>query len=536
MAQKTPKKKKSGRLLTVLCVLVILVGLGIAAYPFLITTYMNAQKDAVVRELEAVITIPDESAYEGINVEALPEYDTPHYSRAEKQASANALGLLDTLFANPSGGQQNAAPSGEGTLSISPDAQGGDILSTEAGMNASGLSRPSTNEGPSLVVGGESSTTEGGAISPALNQTPAPGATPAPRATIDPNTFLVSAFDDDDSVLGSDSGSIVDVGTQQTPSPKSTPNYSMGYADIYFSSQDAEVTFEEYSTMETRALAMSEALFGKEVRYPNRRVNDDLIMSYQSIQTRITLIKNLLSIFDGLSSTGTSVVRFPTGEEVLVSDALGVMRTVTETLDKALLQGYALAPDKELLTLVNSSLDETVALCDTMQDFADYMSTFLAPGDANAYANTRTNYTVAQTEAQYLLDIPSIDLRIGCFPNATFEDLYVTMRKGASLFPRVGLPNTNTNITMSAHRTGTTAFFNRLNEVAIGDTLYLHTRTIGSYRYVVETVTVVEAEDWSVAENGKGYPTITLLSCEEFGGTRNARRICVQARLDGIAR
>jgi LPXTG-site transpeptidase (sortase) family protein len=112
--------------------------------------------------------------------------------------------------------------------------------------------------------------------------------------------------------------------------------------------------------------------------------------------------------------------------------------------------------------------------------------------------------------------------------------MYENMRIGAAMFPRAPEPNTVANICISAHRTGTRDYFRNLDKLSVGDTIYLHTSHLGSFEYEVVKVSIIEKNDWSVSGD-VGYPALTLLSCQAFGGVSNAQRIMVRAKLVGVA-
>ncbi len=134
----------------------------------------------------------------------------------------------------------------------------------------------------------------------------------------------------------------------------------------------------------------------------------------------------------------------------------------------------------------------------------------------------------------YLLEIPDISLKVAAYRSGSFNKMYQNMRIGAAMFPRAPEPNTVANICISAHRTGTRDYFRNLNKLSVGDTIYLHTSHLGSFQYEVVKVAIIEANDWSVT-GGAGYPALTLLSCQAYGGISNAQRIMVRAKLVGVA-
>jgi LPXTG-site transpeptidase (sortase) family protein len=134
----------------------------------------------------------------------------------------------------------------------------------------------------------------------------------------------------------------------------------------------------------------------------------------------------------------------------------------------------------------------------------------------------------------YLLEIPDIGVKVAAYRSGSFNKMYENMRIGAAMFPRAPEPNTVANICISAHRTGTRDYFRNLNKLSVGDTIYLHTSHLGSFEYEVVKVDIIDNNDWSVAGD-VGYPALTLLSCQAFGGVSNAQRIMVRAKLVGVA-
>ena len=137
-------------------------------------------------------------------------------------------------------------------------------------------------------------------------------------------------------------------------------------------------------------------------------------------------------------------------------------------------------------------------------------------------------------ERSYLLEIPGINVKVAAYRSGSFNKMYKNMRIGAAMFPRAPEPDTVANICISAHRTGTRDYFRNLNKLSAGDKVYLHTSHLGSFQYEVVKVSIIEANDWS-ATRDVGYPALTLLSCQAFGGISNAQRIMVRAKLVGVA-
>lgn len=134
----------------------------------------------------------------------------------------------------------------------------------------------------------------------------------------------------------------------------------------------------------------------------------------------------------------------------------------------------------------------------------------------------------------YLLEIPAIDLKVALFRSGSFNKMYVNMRSGAAMFPRAPEPNTIGNLCISAHRTGTRDYFRNLDKLSAGDIIYMHTSHMGSFQYEVVKVAVIGRSDWSVTADA-GYPALTLLTCQAYGGISNAQRIMVRAKLVAVA-
>lgn len=137
-------------------------------------------------------------------------------------------------------------------------------------------------------------------------------------------------------------------------------------------------------------------------------------------------------------------------------------------------------------------------------------------------------------EDSYLLDIPAIDLKICAIRCSSFERIYKDMRVGAAIFPNAPQPDEIGNICMSAHRTGSRDYFRHLDQLKTGDIISLHCAEGVSYQYQVVSVTTIEPDDWSVTGQTL-KPTLTMLSCQEYQGVSNGRRIMVRAELVGIS-
>ncbi len=137
--------------------------------------------------------------------------------------------------------------------------------------------------------------------------------------------------------------------------------------------------------------------------------------------------------------------------------------------------------------------------------------------------------SVSDERITYLMDIPSIDLEIAAIRSRSFSDMYNCMRLGAAIFPKAPDLNEIGNVCISAHRTGSKDYFRHLDNLQIGDVVYLRSDD-AVYQYEVVKTDIIDSDDWSVTGQTL-YPTLTLLSCQEYQGVSNGQRIMVQADL-----
>ncbi|WP_353892424.1 class E sortase [Proteinivorax hydrogeniformans] len=95
-----------------------------------------------------------------------------------------------------------------------------------------------------------------------------------------------------------------------------------------------------------------------------------------------------------------------------------------------------------------------------------------------------------------------------------------------SAFPGMG------NVLIGGHRGGPAGYFRKLNELKAGDEIMLRTPR-HTYHYSVNTVKVVERDDWSIAqENGENM--LTLTTCQGEGSDTSAKRLVVQSSLEKV--
>jgi LPXTG-site transpeptidase (sortase) family protein len=170
---------------------------------------------------------------------------------------------------------------------------------------------------------------------------------------------------------------------------------------------------------------------------------------------------------------------------------------------------------------------------DLLDDIAGLAgSSALSDLDASDSATTIDSDKI--NEDTYLLEIPAINLKICAIRCSSFTRIYKCMRLGAAIFPDAPEPDEIGNICMSAHRTGSKDYFRNLDDLSIGNIVYLHCAKNVSYQYKVVSVSTIEPDDWSVTGQTLN-PTLTMLSCQEYQGVSNGRRIMVRAELAGVS-
>lgn len=109
------------------------------------------------------------------------------------------------------------------------------------------------------------------------------------------------------------------------------------------------------------------------------------------------------------------------------------------------------------------------------------------------------------------LVVPAIDLDIEVISGGVFNEELLQM--APVHFEMSDLPsNKSGNVAIAAHRRGNAAFFRELDQLRLGDFVYLEVAdTLLVYRVVWNRI--VEADDWSVIDSTE-YPALTLQTCE----------------------
>jgi sortase A len=101
-------------------------------------------------------------------------------------------------------------------------------------------------------------------------------------------------------------------------------------------------------------------------------------------------------------------------------------------------------------------------------------------------------------------------------------------RAGAGHYPNTPLPGQDGNVAIAGHRTTYGKPFNRVDELNVGDRIWLIT-PVGEYEYEVsKDPWVTGPRDWSVIEPTSA-PSLTLTTCHPKGSA--AERLIVRAEL-----
>lgn len=127
----------------------------------------------------------------------------------------------------------------------------------------------------------------------------------------------------------------------------------------------------------------------------------------------------------------------------------------------------------------------------------------------NAYEEKEENQDYEEGELLYVLKIPSIDsenpVREGVEADVLSDSL--------GHDPSTAYAGNQGNCVIAGHRNYSFGkYFNRLNEVEIGDEIYLETM-LDEYRYEVTEIKVVEPTDTYILDNIGDKETLTLYTC-----------------------
>ena len=127
----------------------------------------------------------------------------------------------------------------------------------------------------------------------------------------------------------------------------------------------------------------------------------------------------------------------------------------------------------------------------------------------NAYEEKEENQDYEEGELLYVLKIPSIDSENPVREGVEADVLSDSLGHDSS----TAYAGNQGNCVIAGHRNYSFGkYFNRLNEVEIGDEIYLETMT-DEYRYEVTEIKVVEPTDTYILDNIGDKETLTLYTC-----------------------
>lgn len=122
------------------------------------------------------------------------------------------------------------------------------------------------------------------------------------------------------------------------------------------------------------------------------------------------------------------------------------------------------------------------------------------------------------------IDIPKLDVD-AVFVHGTrwAQDL----SRGPGHYPETQLPGLGRTVAIAAHRTTFGAWFRHIDDLVRGNVIKLRL-PYGTFRYLVFSHKVVDADDWSIIRN-RGFDTLVLSACHPLYSAAN--RWVVFARL-----
>ncbi|SFP90326.1 sortase A [Butyrivibrio proteoclasticus] len=132
----------------------------------------------------------------------------------------------------------------------------------------------------------------------------------------------------------------------------------------------------------------------------------------------------------------------------------------------------------------------------------------LSPIQSNQDIDEQDNSDISEFSADYILEIPCIDSLEPVVEGTDRSALSAALGHEESTV----LPGEVGNCVIAGHRNYTFGkYFNRLNEVEIGDMIYIHTPT-DEYSYQVSEIKTVRPEDVDILENTENE-ILTLYTC-----------------------
>lgn len=111
------------------------------------------------------------------------------------------------------------------------------------------------------------------------------------------------------------------------------------------------------------------------------------------------------------------------------------------------------------------------------------------------------------------IDIPKMGIKLPIYLGATLEN----MRLGAVHLTETSIPigGVNTNAVIAAHRGSTTAMFRDIQDLEIGDQIYI-TNPWGTLTYKVVEIKIIEPNEIDVVKIQEGRDLVTLSTCHPY--------------------
>jgi LPXTG-site transpeptidase (sortase) family protein len=156
--------------------------------------------------------------------------------------------------------------------------------------------------------------------------------------------------------------------------------------------------------------------------------------------------------------------------------------------------------------------DEDAQGNSTQPDYNPDVTTVLNPTDVNGMIG--------------ILSIPKINLKVAVVNGVDAVSLKIALGH----FKETCMPGERGNCAISGHRSFTyNQFFNRLDEIGVGDEVDVSTKS-GNFKYVVYEKKIVDPHDVSVL-NKTDEPVLTLITCHP--PRSSAYRLIIRGKLAG---
>jgi sortase A len=156
-----------------------------------------------------------------------------------------------------------------------------------------------------------------------------------------------------------------------------------------------------------------------------------------------------------------------------------------------------------LISSVALNLKQYYSKKQTIEDFREYINS----GDA--FVDSEGSNEAVEGDIIYILRIPSIESENPVREGVSRGSLADALGHDSS----TAYAGEEGNCVIAGHRNYTFGkYFNRLNEVEIGDLIYLDSAT-QTYTYAVTEIKVVEPDEVDILEPIEGKETLTLYTC-----------------------